>query len=384
MNKKRILLIGDFSTVHSELKKSLEILGHKVVLISGGDGFKNLSRDLDIHKSAPNSTFEKIIGLLGELVGLRGIFYYFKIKHRILDLNLSSFDYIQVINPLAIQRCGAIANILFWFELKKSGTKTFLCALGTDKAYVKSSLAGKLEFNYFSSLSLKNFPRYIPSLRFLYFPFYGMLHSYAIKVSKKVIPGVYDYYLSYEKEPKRTEIIPLPISQDLIKDPIATVPEKLIIFYGKQKGRDLIKGYRDFDLLIENLSKQFPNKFEIIVTESLPYAEYLNMFKNCHIFLDQTNSHDRGVNALIGMAAGKIVLSGGGPESLAPYNTKGLKSVPLLNASPNVEDMISQIEKLIKNPNEVLIMSQSAIDFIKKNHNSIQIAKSYLDVWDKA
>jgi len=382
MTKKRILLIGDFSSVHSELKKSLKILGHEVVLVSSGDGFKNFKRDLDIQKDAPENTFEKIVGLFLELIGLRGIFFYYSIKPRILALDLSSFDYIQVINVLAIQRCGALANILFWKELKKSKAKIFLCALGTDYAYVKASLHKKLQYNYLAGLRLTTIIKFIPSLRFYLFPFYGMLYRYAVNVSTKVIPGAYDYFLSYAGEPKRSSIIPFPINMSLLGTPIETVPDKIMIFYGKQKGRGLIKGYADFDNLITKIKNKFPERFEIIVTESLPYDEYLKVFKNCHLFLDQTNGHDRGINALIGMAAGKVVFSGGGQESLEPYNLEGLTVKPLLNATPDIEDMLRQVEALILDPSLITKISRSAIQYVKMNHDSIKVAEKYLALWN--
>jgi len=41
----RILLVGEFSRLHNSLKEGLIALGHEVVLISNGDGFKNYPSD---------------------------------------------------------------------------------------------------------------------------------------------------------------------------------------------------------------------------------------------------------------------------------------------------------------------------------------------------
>lgn len=384
MSSKKILLIGDFSSVHSELKKSLEILGHQVTLVSGGDDFKNFKRDLDIKKEAPQKFWQKAISLIAELFGLRGMIYYFSIKDKILELNLNSYDYIQVVNVLAIQRCGAFANILFWRELRKSQAKIFLSAIGTDYAYVKASLSKKLRYNYFAAMSLKTLPQFIPSLRFYLFPFYGALFRYAVNSARKVIPGAYDYLLSYEGLSKRSSIIPFPINTSLFGNPITEVPKKIIIFYGKQKGRGLIKGYAHFDKLIEAIKMKYPDRFEIIETVSLPFDEYLKVFKNCHIFLDQTNGHDRGINALIGMAAGKVVFSGGGDESLAPYNLTGLGKKPLMDASPDIANMLKQVDSLVQNPEMIIQISQAAIQFVKQNHGSIEVAKRYLELWERS
>ena len=38
----KILLIGEFSRLHNSLKEGLLALGHEVVLVNNGDGFKRI------------------------------------------------------------------------------------------------------------------------------------------------------------------------------------------------------------------------------------------------------------------------------------------------------------------------------------------------------
>ena len=42
----KILLVGEFSGVHNNLKKGLIELGHDVILAADGDGFKSFGYDL--------------------------------------------------------------------------------------------------------------------------------------------------------------------------------------------------------------------------------------------------------------------------------------------------------------------------------------------------
>jgi len=44
----QILLLGEFSGLHTNLKEGLEELGHSANLVSSGDGEKNIKRDIDI------------------------------------------------------------------------------------------------------------------------------------------------------------------------------------------------------------------------------------------------------------------------------------------------------------------------------------------------
>ena len=42
----KILLIGEYSNVHNTLAEGLRMLGHKVVVASNGDFWKNYPRDI--------------------------------------------------------------------------------------------------------------------------------------------------------------------------------------------------------------------------------------------------------------------------------------------------------------------------------------------------
>ena len=44
----KILLLGDYSAVHKNLKEGLCSLGHEVDFASNGDGWKKIPRDIDI------------------------------------------------------------------------------------------------------------------------------------------------------------------------------------------------------------------------------------------------------------------------------------------------------------------------------------------------
>ena len=44
----RILLLGEYSRLHNTLKEGLIALGHQVILVGSGDGFKNYPVDYSI------------------------------------------------------------------------------------------------------------------------------------------------------------------------------------------------------------------------------------------------------------------------------------------------------------------------------------------------
>ena len=100
----RILLVGEFSRLHNSLKEGLVALGHEVVLINNGDGFKNFPSDYS------NRAFwcESKIGNIPRQIIYRiskfdiskierGIRFYFHLN------KLKDFDVVQLINEAPIQ-----------------------------------------------------------------------------------------------------------------------------------------------------------------------------------------------------------------------------------------------------------------------------------------
>ena len=79
----KILLIGEYSSVHSTLKEGLTELGYEVVVASAGDGYRNIARDIDL---APK---------------LKGKFGAIESSFRILEAlpKFKGFDIVQLMNP---------------------------------------------------------------------------------------------------------------------------------------------------------------------------------------------------------------------------------------------------------------------------------------------
>ena len=79
----KILLFGEFSSFHKNLKVGLESLGHNVTLASSGDGWKKVDRDLDLDYSS-NIINKKLASRI----------YLF------LDINkFIGYDIVQIISP---------------------------------------------------------------------------------------------------------------------------------------------------------------------------------------------------------------------------------------------------------------------------------------------
>jgi glycosyltransferase involved in cell wall biosynthesis len=352
----KILLLGDYSSLHLTLKKSLNLLGHKTFLVSNGDGFKKIGGyDLLI----PNS--KNILVLYFQRI----LFLFFSLK------KLKNYDIVQLINP------NIFGGLKFGFNqyiLKytyKNNNKLFLAACGTDYYVYKS----RLEFRYnpydtHVKLDLNNFNPYTKKS-------YINNNDLVVNLVNKIIPSMYSYYLPYTWSNKLAESVPLPIGLDKI-NLISQVFQngKISIFHGLN--RPGFKGTYYIIEAMEKIQKKYPDKVEIIIDGKIPIDKYLKLMDKVNIIVDQCLSYDYGMNALYGMAKGKVVLSGNEIESQNHFKRS---NIPVINILPSVEDIFNKLEFLILNPNKIIEIGQNSRLFVEDFHDSIKIAKEYLKIW---
>ena len=97
----RILLLGEFSGLHHNLKHGLVQNGHKVTLVSNGDGDKEIQHDISLNSKLPS--------ILGKI--------HTKIMPYIIFKRLIGYDIVQMINPFVFKICKIfnINLVLFCF-----------------------------------------------------------------------------------------------------------------------------------------------------------------------------------------------------------------------------------------------------------------------------
>lgn len=81
------------------------------------------------------------------------------------------------------------------------------------------------------------------------------------------------------------------------------------------------------------------------------------------------------------MAKGKVVFTGAETEFMQHY---GLSERVAVNALPDTDEIVRELEFLIHNRNEITAISRRARNFIESEHNYILIAKKYVDAWKSA
>ena len=377
----RILLVGEFSRLHNSLKEGLVQLGHEVVLVNNGDGFKDYPADI----SYKAKFFKSKLGNIPRQIWYRifkfdlaqlefGIRFYFKLNQ------LKDFDVVQLINEAPIQTLPSLELYLLK-KLLHQNKKTFLLCCGVDYVIMKYMLDKKLRYSimdpYFEG---------IPEAKIQYHSMFEFvtkahkkIHDYLYQNIQGVIASDLDYVNPLKENPKYLGLIPNPINTDTIAFEELKIDNKIVIFLGINSGNSYKKGVHYFEKALEKIQALYPEKVEIIITRSIPYSDYLRHYSRAHIVLDQTYSFDQGYNALEAMSRGKIVFTGAEKEFLDYYDLQ--ENEVAINALPDVDYLVEKLLYLIERPQEMEQISKNAIQFIRKEHQYVKQAEEYVVVW---
>lgn len=377
----RIALIGEFSRLHNTLKEGLVQLGHEVVLINNGDGFKNYPADYS-HKAfwcetklgnIPRQIIYRLTQF--DIASIeRGIRFYFllpKVKH---------FDVVQLINEKPIQTTLRLELFLLK-KLFKQNKKIFLLCSGVDYMTLNHMLQKKERYSIMNAY----FEKIEEAKKQYDFMFdyltdaHKKIHQFLYKNISGVIATDLDYVNPLKENSKYLGMIPNPINKDLIDKIDLNYSDKINIFLGINSGNSYKKGVHFFQKALTIIEQKYKDKVCIKITTNIPYKEYHTLYNDCHILLDQVYGYDQGYNALEAMAKGKVVFTGADKEFIDYYNLEDDEVA--INALPDTQYLVDKISSLIENPSRIIKIGQNAQNFIKKEHDYINVAKKYIEKW---
>ncbi|MES2486370.1 MAG: glycosyltransferase [Bacteroidota bacterium] len=378
----KILLVGEYSRLHNSLKEGLEALGHETLIVSTGDSFKQYNTNLNIAAKT--------------ISGNRFLTLTKKVVHRITGIDiertehglrfysllpkLKGFDHIQLINSDALETHPWLAKRLLKKLLAQNGSMNLLVC-GDETPVVDYVLSGKLRYSvltpYLSNKALA--PDFAYTLKYAGKSHRGLFEWIKARANCLITSDM-DYEIPMKALKYDTIFIANPINTDTIKHTEFKVEDKVIIFLGINRLSYIKKGIIYFENALKIVAEKYPDKVEIIVTENIPYKQYIELYNRAHIVLDQVYAFDQGYNALEAMAKSKVVFTGAETEFTQHYN---LSQPVAINALPDADAIVAELIKLIENPSEISAISSRARAFIEKEHNYIKVAKKYLAAWGK-
>jgi len=377
----KILLLGEYSNLHNSLKQALTNMGHEVLLVGNGDGFKKYETDILIKSYlADYLLFKLITRLFLRIFKINMFEIEIYVRAKKIVNKLRGFDVVQLINENSF-KTSPFLEIKLLKKIFKNNNNVFLLSCGVDSVSVKHAISKKLKYSIltplFEDASLEK--KYEPILKYDR-ENYLALAKFIQENIKGIISSDLDYHIPYLSKKKYLGMIPNPINTQKIKYYGINKSKKISILHAVNSSNKIKKGNRFFEEALDIIGKKFKDKINIITTYDLPYKEHIENLKNCDILLDMVYAYDQGYNALEAMAMGKIVFTGAEEEWLKLYNIK--EDTVVINAVPNTTIIVEKLVWLIENPKMLKSISVNARKFIEKNHDFEKIATKYIKTWE--
>lgn len=364
----KILLLGEYSNVHATLAKGLKALGHDVTVASNGDFWKNYPRDISLVRRP------------GKLGGITLLAKLYAILPR-----LRGYDVVQLINPMFAE---VKAERLFpiYKYLRKHNKRVFLGGFGMDWYWVNTCINDRplrySDFNIGEEIrtgkdAMKERRDWLGTAK-------ERLNKFIAEDCDGIVTGLYEYWVCYRPYfPEKTVFIPFPIqlpeNQEQSAPPSFQPPLKLFIGINKKRNE-----YKGTDIMLraaEDITRKYPDKVVLKKAESVPFNEYEKMMNGSDAILDQLYSYTPSMNPLLAMSKGIICIGGGEEENYEILNEKELR--PIINVEPNYRSVFHELEQLVLNSGRIAELKRQSIEYVKRHHEYIKVAKEYETFYKK-
>jgi glycosyltransferase involved in cell wall biosynthesis len=376
----KILLVGEYSRLHNSLKEGLIKHGHTVKIVSYSNGFRNFPVDYSIdyifcRLKLINYFRQAVFKLLKfDIANLEhGLRFFFLLK------KFKNYEIVQFINERPLKTTKRFELFLIK-KIFSNNKKVFILSCGVDYLTLQYDLSNpdkkSLIQPYLQNPELHIYYEYIPEYLTAN---YKKIHDFVFKNCNGVIVTDLDYIVANKSHAKFKKLIPYPINYEKLIFQEQIPDDKTIIFLGINRYSYYQKGINYFEDALTKIEHKYQDKVEIIRSENVPYAEYINSYNKSHILLDQAFTYDQGYNALEAMAKGKVVFTGAEQDFTDYYK---LTDKVCINAKPDVDYLVSELSFLIENPAEIIAIGKRARTFVEKEHDYLKIAKIYLETWD--
>lgn len=362
----KILLVGEYSNVHATLATGLREIGHQVTVISNGDFWKNYPRDIDVSRKP---------GKLGGVLLMARLYT--------LLPKMRGYDIVQLINPMFFE-LKAERLFFFYDYLGRYNKKVFLGAFGMDWYWVHTCTHDKLL--RYSDFNIGSAVRTDAEAKRYQNDWLGTakerLNKHIAQDCDGIITGLYEYHVCYHPHfPDKTRFIPYPIRLPQTSSIDRVNSHKILIFIGINRERSVYKGTDIMLRAAEDLERKHPDRMQLIKAESIPFTEYQKMMNGSDAILDQLYSYTPSMNSLLAMSKGIICIGGGEPENYEIIHETELR--PIINVEPTYDSVYHELEQLVLHPERIPELKSQSIEYVKKHHDYIKVAKQYVDFWTK-
>ena len=398
----KILLLGEYSNVHWTLAEGLRKLGHQVTVLSNGDFWKDYPRDINLVRTP------------GKWGGIRYMARLYSLLPR-----LRGYDVVQLINPMFLE-IKAERIFPIYRYLRRHNGKMVMGGFGMDYYWVSTCCNEKplrySDFNIGDKLrtdedALRERRDWLGTKK-------EELNRFIAEDCDAIVTGLYEYQVCYQPHfPEKTTFIPYPIkleekslspapspvgrgdssnedsqaaskSHSTLHIPHSTASPyggdkrgALSLFIGINRTRSVYKGTDIMLRAAQAIKAQYPDRVDLQIAESVPFAQYQQMLDGADAILDQLYSYTPSMNPLMAMSKGIICIGGGEPENYEILGEHELR--PIINVQPTYESVYHELEQLVLHPERIPELKRQSIEYIRRHHEYLKVARQYEEVYNK-
>lgn len=367
----KVLFVGDASNLHNCLAQQLRRMGHEAVVVSNGSTWMDTHRDINLLRGPGKlGAIRYVIDILKTLPQMQG------------------YDIVQLCGQIFINLKPNKVKLVLDY-LKQHNKHIVLSALATDRVYYDACHDGH-SYRY-SDYKLGDEPTpYVNSAEYKLQqqdnwkkPLMKEYSNHLIKTIDGATACLWEYYVAY-KPLLGNKVVHtgIPIDTESVTPrTFEDIPDKVRFFIGIQRDRTIIKGSDRMLNALKRVCASRPDECEMVVAESVPYSQYIEMMRSSHVMLDQLYSYTPATNALLAMAQGLVTISGAEPEF---YELIGeTENKPIINVSPLVEgDIEAKLNWTIDNKYLLPQLSKQSRAFVEKHNAVAVVAQRHIDFWN--
>lgn len=344
----KVLIYGEFSGYGESLAEGFKANGWVAEVFSpNGDSFKAIDSSLKLNSKFPLIKIFELIGLIP---------------------TFCKFDKILITNPsfFSIFKGAGIIPLLMFILFKK---ELYLICCGDDVEYIRYGESGSILKYIYTNIKY-------PKKRYFSRKIDLFVNYLCAKFSNKIIPVMYDYEVAWKASQfshKVTNVIPLAC---FVKPTPSIKPVDyncIRILHGIN--RPSVKGSDRIINALNKLKEEFSN-VAIYLPERLTRQDYLALFENVDIAIDQAKCHSYGMNAIYSMMYGHVVLA---PADEYFNKSIGVQDNPVISIEYDEMFIYEKLKELVisRNLDQIKVETQK---FAYKHHECTNIALRFIQV----
>ena len=190
----------------------------------------------------------------------------------------------------------------------------------------------------------------------------------------------YDITLHHYLPDKAIAYGGIPVDTQSIKFEPPVNPSKVRMLLGYHTGRMLEKGTDRLLAAARQVAADYADLCELDVMYDRPLNEFEESLARAHVVIDQLYSYTPATTALMAMAMGKTVVSGGEEDYYRFIGEPRLR--PVVNVRPyDDRDIYQALLNVVQHPEQLEQRGAEGRQLVERHNSADVVARRFLDFW---